>query len=404
MPVYDFIAKDHSGRNFRGSLSGTTEQLVYSKLQNLGYVVLSITKVETKDSVPFIIPRVTLDDVVVFAKLFSTVISTGVTVLEALSALEDQTENYSLKIVIREVREDVAAGMSLADAFAHHPKIFPKLFVSMVRSGELGGEIGEVMERLSDYLERDQELRRAVQTTFFYPKVISGLALVAITYLLRVIVPQFQHVFQKMNIMDKLPTITKVIFAVSDFIMAYGIHIIVIAGMLLLLLLWMKSNVAGRALLDRIGMSIPYLGRINARVSMSRMVRSSGSMLECGVPLLDALEISRDILENRVIEEDMDRVVENVELGGNISNPLRTSRHFPPIVLYMVGAGEQSGKLPEMLKKCAEAMDKELKHSLNKVLVILQIGLLIGIAAAIFVIALAVYLPIVEMVMATPTA
>lgn len=403
MAVYDFIAKDHSGRNFRGTLAGVTEQFVYSRLQNLGYVVLSITKIDAKEKPPFIIPRISLDDIVVFNKLFSTVISSGVPVIEALSALEDQIDNWSLKIVIRQVRIDVQSGVSLSDAFAAHPKVFPTLFVSMVRAGEISGDISDVMDRLSDYMEKDQEVRRSVASTFFYPKIVILVAGSAVTYLLRMIVPQFRHIFEKLGLTEKLPMVTKAVLAISGVIVNYGVHIAAVIAALLLVWLWMRSTQTGRALLDHAYMRLPYLGRVNGRIAMSRMVRAAGSMLTTGVPLLDALDISKNILDNKVIEQDVERVIENVELGGDISGPLRTSRHFPPIVIYMVGAGERSGRLAELLSKCADAMDKELKHILNKMLVVLQIGLLILIAAMVMAIALAMYLPIIEITMTAPS-
>lgn len=403
MAVYDFIAKDHSGRNFRGTLAGATEQFVYSRLQNLGYVVLSITKIDAKEKPPFIIPRISLDDIVVFSKLFSTVMSSGLPMVETLNALEDQIDNWSLKNVIRQVRIDVQSGSALSEAFAAHPKVFPTLFVSMVRAGEISGDISAVMDRLSEYLEKDQEIRRSVQSTFFYPKMVMLVALSAVTYLLRMIVPQFSLIFEKMGIREKLPLVTKAVLAISAFIVDYGVHIAAVLALLLLLLLWMKSTQTGRALLDHAYMRLPYLGRVNGRIAMSRMVRAAGSMLMTGVPLLDSLDISKNILDNRVIELDVERVIENVELGGDISGPLRTSRHFPAIVIYMVSAGERSGRLAELLSKCADAMDKELKHILNKMLVILQIGLLIIIAFMVLAIALAMYLPIVELMMTPPT-
>mgnify|MGYP000253548235 CR=1 FL=1 len=395
MPAYDFIAKDHSGRNFRGTLSGPSEQSVYAKLQRLGYVVLTISKRADSEKTPFITSNITKDDVVIFSRLLSTVMDSGITVSEALSALENQESNFYLRKIISQVREDVEAGVALSDALARHPRVFSNLFVSMVRSGEIGGNITGVLERLSDYLERDQEVRRAVDETFFYPKLIFIVASVIICFLLYFIIPRFKMLFVKVGAED-LPWITRAVIFVSDILINHGIEILGGLVVLVILYIWSRNSPALRAAVDRFSMSLPYYGALSSRIAMSRMIRSSGSMLETGVPLLDTLETARGILDNTVINDDIDRVIENLELGGDMASPMRASRHFPPVVVYMVGAGEQSGALASMLNKCAEAIDKELKYSLGKLLRVLQVSLLLLVAGIVIFIAVAMYLPVID--------
>lgn len=398
MPDYDFIATDHQGRNFRGRLSGPTEQLVYNRLQKLGYVVLSITRRERKDAVPFIVSPVTPDDIVIFTKLLSAVIGAGLPINDSLTALEEQIEKYSLKKAIRDVRIDVEGGMSLSNSFAKHPKIFPNIFVSMIRSGEMAGNIAEVLDRLSLYLERDQEIRRTTKSAFLYPKVILFIASGAIIYLLRFVVPKFIRVYQQLNMYDKLSWSTKTLMNISNFSVEYGLYIIISLALLIPLFYWFKSSPGTRPIYDRLILSIPFFGKVSARMCIARTVRSLGSMVETSVPILDALDTSKMVLNNRAIEDDLERVIENVELGGNISTPLRLSRHFPPIVIYMVAAGEHSGRLPHLLQKCADAMEKELEHTSKRLLFALEIALIIVVAIVIAFIAIAVYLPMFELI------
>jgi len=395
MPAYDFIAKDNSGRNFRGTLSGSNERTVYAKLQRLGYVVLTINKRADSERTPFIVANISRDDVVVFSRLLSTVMAAGIPVSETLAALEDQETNFNLKKIICSIRAEVESGVALSDAFAQHPRIFPNLFISMIRSGEIGGDITGVLNRLSDYLERDQEVRRAVDETFFYPKLIFFVASVIITGLLYFIIPRFKMLFIKVGVTD-LPWMTRGVIFISDCLINYGLQIAGGIVILIILFFWAKSSPALRAVMDRISMSLPYYGALSSRIAMSRMIRSSGSMLETGVPLLDTLETARGILDNCVINDDIDRVIENLELGGDMASPMRASRHFPPVVVYMVSAGETSGSLAEMLNKCAEAIDKELKYSLGKLLQVLQVSLLLCVAAIVICIAVAMYLPVID--------
>ena len=396
MPSYDFIAKDHSGRNFRGTLSGSSEQNVYGKLQRLGYVVLTINRREHDEKKPFIVSNVTQDDVVVFSRLLSTVMASGIPVTEALAALEEQETNYNMKKVIRAVRREVEAGVSLSDAFAQHPRVFPNLFVSMVRSGEIGGKITQVLDRLSDYLERDQEIRRAVQQTFFYPKLVFIITSIILAGLMYYIIPRYKILFLKVGVIERVPFMTRVVIAISDLLTMHGIEVLGGIAVLVTLFYWAKSSPIMRAMMDRFSMAIPFYGPLTARIAMSRMIRCAASMLQSGVPLIDTLDTSRRILDNSVIDSDIDRIIENLELGGDLASPMRTSRHFPPVVVYMVSAGERSGALAEMLIKCAEALDKELKHTLSKLLLVLQIGLLLCVAAIVVVIAVAMYLPVIE--------
>lgn len=402
MANFDFIATDHQGRNFRGTLTGPTEQSVYGRLQKLGYVVLSITRREKKESAPLLIMPVTSDDIVIFAKLFSAVIGAGLPVNDALAALEEQIEKYTLKKAIRLVRLDVESGASLSEAFSRHPKVFPNIFISMVSSGEMAGKIGESLGRLTEYLERDQEIRRSVRSAFMYPKIIMLIATCAIVYLMRFVIPTFVHVYEQLNMYNRLTWPTVALISASKFFVEYGLYLLIAVIGGISLFYWFKNSPSTRKSYDRMVMCLPVFGKLTARLAIARTVRALGSMLECGVPILDSFETSKLVLNNKVIEDDIDRVMENVELGGNISTPLRMSRHFPPVVIYMVSAGEHSGRLPNLLVKCSDAMEKELEHLLKRLLFVLEIGLIVLVAAVIAFIAIAVYMPIFEIITSSP--
>ncbi|HOX28086.1 MAG TPA: type II secretion system F family protein [bacterium] len=392
MPNYNFIAQDHLGRNYRGTLFGATEQAVFFKLQKLGYLVISVTEKEEKRVSELITPNITLADIVIFTRLFSTVIKTGVPALDALAAIEEQTENPAFRRVIRKVREDVEHGSSLSTAFEQHPKVFPHLFIAMVQSGELSGNLTDVLDRLSIYLERDIDLRRSISQAFIYPKLVGVIAAGAIIFVMMKVIPVFAKVYGETKF--KLPRPTEILMDISKFMTSHKELVAIFCAVVVFGYLYLKTTASGRKYYDAFMSKLPVIGPINKRIVVSRVVRSLGSMLACGVPLLSSLEAVKAVAGNVDFERDLDRIIESVEAGGTISTPMRMSSNFPPVVTYMVAAGEQSGRLPDLLDKCSEAIEKELQYLIKKFLILLEPMLTIFVAMIVAFVAVAIYLPI----------
>ncbi len=303
MPHYKFIAKDQLGRNYQGTLYGATEQAVFFRLQKLGYVVLSVTEKELSEGITLIQQRITIDDIVIFTKLLSTVISTGLPAVDALAALEEQTENVSLKKVIKKIREEVENGVSLSAAFENHPKVFPHFYISMIKSGEASGNLVKVLDNLTQYLERDVELKRAISSAFTYPKLVLTLAAVAVFFFTFKVIPAFDKIYSDAGL--KLPQTTRIMLGISNFLvsnwmMCIGALIVLFVGFLLF-----KSSPSTKPTYDRLRMSVPIFGPINRRIAISRTVRTLGSMLNCGVPVITSLETARSLVENDCISRDL---------------------------------------------------------------------------------------------------
>jgi type IV pilus assembly protein PilC len=392
MPNFEFVVRDHIGRNFRGTLFGPTEQAVFFRLQKQGYVVLSVSEKEGKEKTPFFGGSVTPGDIAVFTRLFGAVLSTGLPAQEAIAALEEQTENVMFRKVIRQVRIDLEHGMSLSAAFEKHPKIFPHLFVSMIHSGEIGGNIPDVLERVSDYLEKDEDMKRSIKQAFTYPKIIMGVAVVAVIIIMFKVIPAYAKIYAQSKF--KLPFATKLLIDVSNFVSAHWIPLAALAGLLFMFYFYIKNHPSGRAIYDRYVMQMPLTGKINRRILISRTVHTLGSMLRCGVPLITSLETTKSVVNNYYIQKDIENILESVEAGGSISNVIRLSKNFLPVVTYMVSAGEQSGRLPELLVSCSEAMDKEIAYLTRRLIIILEPILTIFVALIVAFIAIAMYLPI----------
>jgi len=394
MPYYTFVAKDQHGRNYTGNLFGATEQAVFFRLQKLGYVVLSVTERDTDEGIQILPPRITLEDVVLFSRLLSTVIATGLPAVDALAALEEQTENPTFKRTIRKVREDVEKGESLSNAFEKHPKAFPHFFVSMVRSGEAGGNLAEVLDHLADYLEKDHDLRRNIRSAFTYPKFVVTLMIVLTIVLFYKVFPVLAEFYAEAPENVKIPHATKLLMNFSLFIADNWTLVLVVLGTLVASFFVFRMHRATKPIYDRLMITLPVVGPINKRVSITRSVRTLGSMLKCGVPLMTSLESTKNLANNAVIGEDIEKVMESVETGGTISSPLRLSTSFPPIAVYMISVGEHSGRLPELLHGCANALDKEIDHLVKQLLIALEPALIVLIAIMVAFMAIALYLPI----------
>lgn len=395
MPYYEFIAKDQNGKNYRGSIFGVTEQAVFFRLQQIGYVVLSVNERKSvNEGVEILPPRITIDDISLFSRLLATVVEAGLPAVDALAALEEQTENTSFKKVIRKVRNDVEQGSSMSSAFQKHPKVFPHFFVSMVRSGEAGGNLPIVLEYLSGYMEKDQELTRGLRSAFAYPKFVLMLIAMLVGVLFKWVFPVLKEFYEDTPDNVKLPPATKMLMGGCDFVAQNLVALGVIAVLLLIAFFIFKTHDSTKKIYDRFVLSLPLMGPINRRLSLSRTIRTLGSMLMCGVPLVSALETTKNLTNNKQVEMDLEQVIRSVETGGTISTPLRMSNSFSPLSVYMISVGEHSGRLPQLLNSCADAIDKEIDHLVKKLLLILEPALIVMIAIIVAFLAIAIYLPV----------
>ncbi len=400
MPNFDFVVRDSIGRNLKGTIFGPTEQAVFFRLQKQGYVVISVNEKEEKNDGQFVLQGITQGDIAVFTRLFGTVINTGLPAQEAIAAIEEQTEKPTFRKVIRAIRTDLEHGMSLAAAFEKHPKVFPHLFVAMIHSGELAGNIPEVLERIADYLEKDDDLRRSIKHSFTYPKIIVTIAILAIAIIMKFVIPAYAKVYAQTQF--KLPVATRILIEISTFVINHWITLLAGLGLLIMGLVYLRHSPAGRGFFDRIYMNFPMIGQINRRILVSRTVHTLGSMLKCGVPLITSLETAKTVVGNIYIEKDLDDIMASVERGGSIAETLRTSKNFMPMVVYMISAGERSGRLPDMLISCSNALDKELVFMTKRLIVQLEPLLTIFVAMVVAFIAIAMYLPIFSFMTSMP--
>jgi type IV pilus assembly protein PilC len=396
MATYVFKAIDVAGGKARGEVEADSKQAVSDQLKQRGLIVLDIAdKHSSKEIELAFLQRVGANDLAVFSRQLSTMISSGMSILRALYVLEEQTENKLLKETIVAVRKDVEAGLALSDSMARHPKVFSPLFVAMTQAGETGGVLEDSLMRVADQLQKDAALRRQVKSAMVYPTLVIIFAVGVMMALVAFLVPVFVGVFKQFG--GELPKLTQVSVFLSE--MVTGYWWLMIGGSITIAVLfirWKRSS-WGRPQWDKFRLHVPMrIGTIVQQVSVARWSRTLASLTSAGVPLLQALEITGRTGGNVAIEEAMDGVIASVKRGGTIAAPLAQAPIFPTMVTHMVGVGEETGALDAMLDRIAEFYEEQVEASVKALTSILEPIMIIVIGGIVGFIVISMYLPLFE--------
>ncbi len=384
---FDYQVRDRNGKLVSGQLEADNQAAVASKLKSMGYSPLSIDEVKESGlqmeiKIPGISDRVKLKDLAIFSRQFATMISSGLSLIRALSILQEQTENKKLAEVIDEVRGEVEAGQSLSGAMAEHPKVFPNLFIAMVRAGEAAGMLDEVLMRIASMFEADVKLRSKIKSAMTYPVIVFIMAIVLTTVMLIFIVPTFESMFTDLG--GELPLLTRMLVSASDFITSWAgliTYVVVPAG------LWfsykrIRSTEKGRYTLDVIKLRMPVFGPLFHKIAVTRFARNLSTLLAAGVPILQALEITADTVNNGPIAHAVRDVQDSVREGESINGPLSSHEVFPPMVVQMIAVGEETGNVDGMLEKISDFYDMEIESTTESLTALME-PLMIGVIGAI---------------------
>jgi len=396
LTTFTFKALDLSGVSTRGEVEAENKQHVASQLRAKGLIVVDIVEKKSSGDVGDILARfkrVKAQELTVATRQLSTMISSGMSLLRALYVLEEQVENDKFKEALSQVRQDVEAGISFADALARHPKIFNDLYVAMVAAGETGGILEETLKRVADQLEKDDSLRRQVKAAMMYPSLIGGFALCVLIALVVFLVPVFEKIFKDFG--GDLPAITKFTVAMSNILTGQWYLVIAfVAGVVFAFKKW-KASEKGREQWDRFKLRIPWqIGQIVQKVCLARFSRTYSALIAAGVPMLQAIEITGRTSGNRVVEKAMDGVRESVKSGGTIAAPMRDEpTAFPLMVTQMIAVGEETGALESMLSKIADFYEDEVAAALKALTSILEPLMIMVVGAIVGFIVVSMYLP-----------
>ncbi len=338
-------------------------------------------------------PRVGLRDLVVFSRQFASMVKAGVAILRGLAVMVEQCENKKMKATLESVRKSVEQGLSLSDAMSHHPDVFDRLFVAMIRAGETGGILDEVLARLAEFQESASRLTQKVQSAMYYPIAVLLVALLVLWGMLTFILPIFSKMFTEMG--AELPAFTQLLLSLSDFVRSIWMLILFLAvlGAGAGIAKWYQTE-DGRYKIDAFLLTLPVFGDLLKKVAIARFSRTFGTLIHSGVPMLSSLEVVKETAGNAVIMRSIENVHNEVRQGGTVSKPLSRDPIFPPMVTQMVAIGEETGRMDEMLEKIADFYDVEVENSVEALTSLLEPIMVVGIGGIVGAVVIGMYLPI----------
>ncbi|MCY2930572.1 MAG: type II secretion system F family protein [Planctomycetota bacterium] len=407
MPTYLFEAMNSVGQPIKGEVEAATSEEAAAKVRSLGNFPTKIKEAAAKKKVrggpaPEVgagrrrsVSGVKRKHLTQFTRQLCTLIDAGLPIVRSLSILEQQQKPGPLRMAIRMVKEDVEAGTTLSEAMERCPKVFDTLYTSMVRAGELGGVLDVILQRLADFMEKAEALRRKVVSAMIYPMAVITFAILIVTGLLKFVVPKFVEVFSNMH--AEMPGPTLFLMALSRWIEdAYGWVVVLgtpfaIWGGIKLL----NRTKGGKMFIDTMKLRIPIVGQIVAKGTVSRFARTLGTLLEAGVPILEAIHITRNTCGNAVYAGAMEKVYEGIREGENFADPLRRSKVVDPMVINMIDVGEETGELDKMLVKVADTYDDEVQTLVSSMTALMEPVMVIVLGGIVGFIVVALFLPMV---------
>jgi type IV pilus assembly protein PilC len=391
--TYAYKGRDLAGKVVSGTLVADNPQLVVSRLREMGYTPISVdVKTQGMGRELHILPaRVKLKDLAVFSRQFATMVNAGLPILRALSILETQSESKKLRETTAEVRVDIERGSSLSAAMQKHPKVFSKLYVAMVKSGETGGVLDQVLVRLADNLEREVSLRHRIRSAMTYPIVVLGFVTLILAAMLIFIVPQFKSIYAQLG--GSLPLPTKLLLTVSDAVKHFWYIVIAATVALVFVIRRVKRTPQGQATWDRLKLRIPIFGSLFQKSALARFSRVLGVLNRSGVPILQSLEVVSDTVNNSLMSAAIIDVQNAVKQGESLAKPLGEHSVFPPMVVQMLTVGEETGALDTMLEKVAQFYDDEVTAAVDSLTSIIEPLMIFVVGGAVGLSVIALYLP-----------
>ncbi len=394
MPVFNYKACDKRGKVVNGTMEGVDEAAVISKLQESGSYPLNITMQEQEGTAGIAanvfsaFQRVSNKDVMLFTQQLGILTEAGLPLDRSLTILCDLTENKKLAEIIDNILKSVQGGSSLTEAMGRHPRIFSGLYINMVKAGESGGVIEIVIKRLSEFLTSSQSLKDDVISAMIYPSLLTLVAGSAVAILLLFVVPKFADMFADMG--QALPLPTQLLLSFTDMLLAYwwlllgGVVISVIGFR------YYVGTELGKYNWDKWKLKAPFLGILIQKIEAARFTRTLGTLIQSGVPILQGVGIVKDIIGNSVIAQAMNKISSSLKEGEGVTAPLKENKVFPPLVIHMIGIGEETGQLDSMLIKVADIYDVEVRNSIKRLVALLEPAMILfmGIVVGFIIVAM----------------
>ena len=389
--TYTFKARDKGGNVLNGTIVADNEALVLARLREQGFVPLEVGKQKRGMNIDLTAKKVKFKELSVFSRQFATMVNSGLPILRALAILAEQTENPELARVLGVIRTDVEQGASLSGAMAKHPKVFPDLFIAMVKSGETGGSLDDVLMRLADMIEAEVRLRGKIKSAMTYPIAVVALVVLIMSAMLLFVVPQFQTIYGSLG--GSLPLPTRVLLTMSNIFKKYWFIVLVGSFVFRFFFKRWKKTDKGRAAVDKMKLRVPVFGILFQKTALSRFATTFSMLLRAGVPILQALEIVAETVNNRVVSDAINDVQSSVREGESMAKPLSKHAVFPPMVVQMIAVGEETGQVDMMLEKVATFYEQEVEASVDALTSLIEPLLIAVIGGCVGMAVIALYMP-----------
>ncbi|MFA5275379.1 MAG: type II secretion system F family protein [Candidatus Omnitrophota bacterium] len=399
MPAYNYKARDVTGKPIKGVMEAGTKEELVDKLHKLGYMTTEVSEALSTIKVDAFFDkfkRIGMQELIVFYVQFSNMLNAGIDILFSLKTLANQTVNKRLREVINGVLKSIQAGDSLSIALSGYPKVFPFIFISMVKAGEVSGKLGMVLSRFAQFIEHQEDLRQKIKGVMFYPLLLLFAGIGVVLFIATFIIPKFTEIFLKAHISLPLPTIilNTVGIGIKKF-WYLGILFIILCA---IAIRYYARTTAGRFNLDSLKLKLPLFGDLYRKAAVSRFSRTLATLVESGVPILQSLDITKDVIGNEVLSHIIKNVRESVEKGEKISESLKISGEFPSDIVQMISVGEETGDLSGMLNKVSDFYDMTLNYSIKRLVAVLEPLLLVIMAVMIGFIMASMLLPMFDMI------
>lgn len=397
MALYKYRAISENGQVLEGYKEAQSESDVVSMLKNNKYYPMVIEEDNKSDIQKYLfLKKVTNKDIALFCRQFYTMLDAGISIVSCLDILEKQIENKTLKKAIYVVYEDVQKGMALSEGMKKHEKVFPTLLINMIEAGEVSGNLDVLVERMATHYEKENRIETKVKNALVYPMVLSVIAIAVVIFLLTVVMPTFIGMFESSGAL--LPTPTRILLSISDWLTNYWYLFLIIMIALLASIIYFGKTEAGIMLFDKLKIIIPGIKNINIKIITSRFTRTLSTLLSSGIPLLQALDVVNKVVGNRIVSDKMDNAKEDIRKGIPMSKTIRDTGIFPPMVDSMIRVGEESGALDDILYRTADYYDEEVESAMQKMTTLLEPILIVFMAVIIGFIVISMALPMFDMV------
>jgi len=409
MPTYQYEAMDHTGREVKDAIDAATQEEAQQLIRQKGFFVTKISEKAKKTrkaaaakkggrrkKKSFTIGRISTKQLCTFTRQLSTLQDAGLPVLRSLRILEGQCKPGVLKNALGDVVEDIESGQTLSEAFAKHPKAFDRLYCNMIKAGEAGGALEAILQRLADFKEKAQSLKRKIKGAMVYPIVVIFVACVIVGFILYFIIPKFEAIFNDFGV--PLPQMTKVLISASHFLIKYFYIVFLTPLFIWMFIKLLYRNKTGAYVCDRVLLMIPVMGTIAEKSTVARTMRTLGTLVQSGVPILEALSIVRETAGNAVFERAFTRIYDSIREGETIAQPLREARIVDDIVVNMIDVGEETGDLDTMLNKIADNYDEEVEVAVESLVSLLEPIMIVVLGGIVGFIVIALFLPLITLI------